>query len=224
MAINKSKSGNFFFNNADKSNKNFMYSNLTRANCYNCDFSNSHFEFTSLRGAHFKKCNFYRANLKGAEFIGSNLKGSKFKEARFEDTVFEGANLNGVDFGNAKFNNTIFVGCDLSTAKNLNTDNKNIRIFESMPELNISEELKKVAQSAMENEYIKKSRVLDTKDGTLNGLSFMILSEKFDEATLIEGMHYIKLEIDKDFHTLSYIIRLIEHMYDTVEETTTSEE
>ena len=40
MAINKNKNGNFFYNNADKSNKNFMYSNLTRANCYNCDFSN----------------------------------------------------------------------------------------------------------------------------------------------------------------------------------------
>lgn len=218
MAINKSKHGNFFFNNADKSNKNFMYSNLTRANCYNCDFSNSHFEFASLRGAHFKKCNFYRANLKGAEFIGSNLKGSKFKEAKFEDTVFEGANLNGTDFSNAKFKNTIFVGCDLSSVKFLDTESRNIRIFESMPELNISDELMKVAENAMENEFIKKSRVLDTKDGSLNGLSFMILCEKFDEATLIEGLHYIKLEIDKEFHTLSYIIRLIEHMYDIQEE------
>ena len=46
----------------------------------------------------------------------------------------------------------------------------------------------------------------------------MILREKFDEPTLIEGMHYIKLEIDKEFHTLSYIIRLIEHMYDIPQE------
>ena len=218
MAINKNKSGNFFYNNADKSDKNFMYSNLTRANCYNCNFSNSHFEFTSLRGAHFKKCNFYRANFKGAEFIGSNLKGSKFKEAKFEDTVFEGVNLNGADFGNAKFKNTIFVGCDLDSTKNLDINSNHIKTFESMPDLNISDELEKVALSAMENEFIKKSRVLDTKDGNLNGLSFMILSEKFDESTLIEGMNYIKLEIDKEFHTLSYIIRLIEHMYDTSEE------
>lgn len=217
MAINKTKNGNFFYTNADKSNKNFIYSNLTRANCYNCDFSNSHFEFSSLRGAHFKKCNFYRANFKGAEFIGSNLKGSKFKEAKFEDTVFEGVNLNSADFNNSKFKNTIFVGCDLSTSKNLNIDNKNIRIFDSMPELNISENLKKLAESVMENEFIKKSRVLDTKDGNLNPISFMILSEKFDESTIIEGLHYIKFEIDKEFHTLSYIIRLIEHMYDVPE-------
>lgn len=218
MAINKSKNGNFFYTNADKSNKNFMYSNLTRANCYNCNFSNSHFEFASLRGAHFKKCNFYRGNFKGAEFIGSNLKGSKFKEAKFEDTVFEGANLNGADFGNAKFKNTIFVDCNLNSAKNLDINDKNIRIYETMPKLNISEEIQSLAEKAMENEFIKKSRVLDTKDGNLNGLSFMILSEKFDEPTLIEGMHYIKLEIDKDFHTLSYIIRLIEHMYDSTNE------
>ena len=40
----------------------------------------------------------------------------------------------------------------------------------------------------------------------------MILSEKFDEETLLEGLNYIKYEVDRDFHTLSYIIRLIETM------------
>ena len=211
MAINRSAPENFHYDNAEKTNKNFIYKNLNRSKCYNCNFSNSNFDFASLRGAHFKKCNFFRCSFKGSEFIGSNLKGCKFKEAKLEDTVFEGANLDAVDFIDAKFKNTIFVGCDVTKAKNLNLNDKNIRVFDTMPEFEISEQLEKVVLNAMENKFIKKSRVFDTKDGTINTLSLLILSEKFDEETLLEGLHYIKLEVDRDFHTLSYVIRLIQN-------------
>lgn len=211
MAINRSAPENFHYDNAEKTNKNFIYKNLNRSKCYNCNFSNSNFDFASLRGAHFKKCNFFRCSFKGSEFIGSNLKGCKFKEAKLEDTVFEGANLDAVDFVDAKFKNTIFVGCDVTKAKNLNLNDKNIRVFDTMPEFEISEQLEKVVLNAMENKFIKKSRVFDTKDGTINTLSLLILSEKFDEETLLEGLHYIKLEVDRDFHTLSYVIRLIQN-------------
>lgn len=211
MAINRSAPENFYYDNAEKTNKNFIYKNLNRSKCYNCNFSNSNFDFASLRGAHFKKCNFFRCSFKGSEFIGSNLKGCKFKEAKFEDTIFEGANLDAVDFIDAKFKNTVFVGCDITKAKNLKEDHKGIRVFDTMPEFEISEQLKKVVLHAMENQFIKKSRVFDTKDGTINTLSLLILSEKFDEETLLEGLHYIRYEVDRDFHTLSYIIRLIQN-------------
>ena len=212
MSINRRAPENFYYDNAEKTNKNFIYKNLNRSNCYNCNFSNSNFDFASLRGAHFKKCNFFRCSFKGAEFIGSNLKGCKFREAKFEDTVFEGANLDGVNFEDAKFKNTIFVNCDVTKAKNISKDNKNIRIFDTMPEVEISDELEKLISNVMENEFIKKSRVFDTKDGKINTLSLLILKEKFDESTLLEGLHYIRYEIDRDFYTLSYVIRLIENM------------
>lgn len=211
MAINRSAPENFYYDNAEKTNKNFIYKNLNRSKCYNCNFSNSNFDFASLRGAHFKKCNFFRCSFKGAELIGSNLKGCKFKESKLEDTVFEGANLDSVDFVDAKFKNTIFVGCDVTKAKNLNINDKGLRIFDTMPEFEISEKLEKVVLNAMENQFIKKSRVFDTKDGTINTLSLLILSEKFDEETLLEGLHYVRYEVDRDFHTLSYIIRLIQN-------------
>ncbi|GEA33385.1 pentapeptide repeat-containing protein [Clostridium diolis] len=212
MSINRSAPENFYYDNAEKTNKNFIYKNLKRSKCYNCNFSNSNFDFASLRGAHFKKCNFFRCSFKGAEFIGSNLKGCKFREAKFEDTVFEGANLDGVNFEDAKFKNTIFVNCDVTKAKNISEDNKNIRLFDTMPEVEISGELEKLISNVMENEFIKKSRVFDTKDGKINTLSLLILKEKFDESTLLEGLHYIRYEIDRDFYTLSYVIRLIENM------------
>ena len=210
MAINRSAPENFNYDNAEKANKNFMYKNLKRSNCYNCNFSGSNFDYTSLRGAHLKKCNFFKCTFKEAEFIGSNLKGCKFREAKFEDTIFEGANLDGVDFNNAIFVNTIFVGCDVNKAKNLKKSD--VRIFDEMPELNISEEVKIATESAMENKFIKKSRVFDTKDGGINPLTLMILSEKFNEETLTKGLNYIKTAVDREFHTLSYIIRLVENM------------
>ncbi len=212
MATNKSAPENFYYDNAEKTNKNFIYKNLKRSKCYNCNFSNSNFDYASLRGAHFKKCNFFRCSFKGSEFIGSNLKGCKFKEAKFEDTIFEGVNLDGVDFKDAAFKNTFFIGCDLTKAKNISEAKDGIRFFDEMPDMNINEDLEKIVLGLMENEFIKKSRIFDTKDGKINTLTLMILSEKFDETTLIEGLHYIKYEINRDFHTLSYIIRLIQNM------------
>ncbi|WP_026887123.1 pentapeptide repeat-containing protein [Clostridium beijerinckii] len=212
MSINRSAPENFYYDNAEKTNKNFIYKNLKRSKCYNCNFSNSNFDFASLRGAHFKKCNFFRCSFKGAEFIGSNLKSCKFKEAKFEDTIFEGANLDGASFEGAKFKNTIFVNCDVTKAKNINENDKNIRIFDTMPEVEISDDLEKLILNIMENEFIKKSRIFDTKDGKINTLTLLILKEKFDDQTLLEGLHYIRYEIDRDFHTLSYVIRLIENM------------
>jgi len=59
------------------------------------------------------------------------------------------------------------------------------------------------------NEYVKKARVFDTKDGNLNVLSLMILLENFDELTLIKGLNIIEVQLDKAFYTLSYVIKLL---------------
>ncbi|MGL5244140.1 MAG: pentapeptide repeat-containing protein [Sarcina sp.] len=209
MAKNNTKDI-FKYNNADKQNKNFMYSNLKRSNCYNCNFTGSNFNFVSFRGAHLKSCDFYGCTFKSTEFIGANLKKSKFKYAKFENAIFEGVNLEGTDFKDAEFKNVIFLNTDVSKAKNLKGDDSDIRIFEEMPQIEMSEELKNSVQGAMENKYIKAARVLDTKDGETNTLMVMILLENFSEGILIKGLNRFKTEADKDFCTLSYVIRTIE--------------
>ncbi|WP_105176768.1 pentapeptide repeat-containing protein [Clostridium cagae] len=210
MDKNKKPSIGLNYNKAIKQNKNFMYNDLKRSNCYNCDFTGSNFNFTSFRGAHFKDCNFFECTFKSAEFVGSNLKKSRFKRAKFEDTVFECANLSGADFRDAKFKNVIFVGTDLSTAKNLEFDKSSVRIFEEAPAIEISENLKKAIDSSLENEKIKRSRLLDNKDGDINTLSIMILLEKFNEKSLISGLKILCDRADRDFCTLSYIIKSIQ--------------
>lgn len=211
MAKNQSVPGNFNYNNIEKKGKNFMYKNLRRSNCYNSNFSNSNFNFASFRGAHFKSCNFSKCTFTWAELIGTNLKGSDLRGAKFENTIFDSVNLDGVDFKNAEFKNTIFLSTDMEKAKNLDIKNSEIKIFNEMPIINISEELENAVINAMNNKYVKESRVLNTKDGSLNLLNLMILLEKFNEETLIKSLNKIELELDKDFCTLSYIIKFIDN-------------
>lgn len=211
MAKNQSVKGNFNYNNIEKKDKNFMYKNLERSNCYNCDFSGSNFDYVSFRGAHFKSTNFFQCTFKWAEFIGTNLKDSDFKSAVFENAVFDSVKLEGANFKDAEFINTIFLSTDVTNAKNLNINNSGIRVFDEMPELQISEELKNSVINVMTNSFVKKARVLDTKDGGLNLLNIMILLENFDEETLIKGLNLVQVQLDREFYTLSYIIRFLQN-------------
>ena len=83
------------------------------------------------------------------------------------------------------------------------------QIFEGMPEINISSGLEEALNNLMENKYVKASRIFDTKEGNINTLTLMILKENFTEEELIKGFNEIKSQIDRDFYTISYIIRLI---------------
>ncbi|ENZ03543.1 hypothetical protein HMPREF1092_00730 [Clostridium thermobutyricum] len=199
---------NLKYNNTQKTNKNFMYRDLKRSNCYNTNFSGSNFSFASFRGAHFKSCDFFDCKFEWTEFIGTNLKKSKFKKSIFKNVVFEGVNLDGVDFLDAKFENVILVNTNIEKAKNLFLPEET-RVFEIMPELNISDSLKKAINLAMENKYIKNSRTLDTKEGEINPISVMLLLENFNEKSLIKGLNLMNEKVEKDFSTLSYIIKTI---------------
>ena len=211
MAKNQSVKGNFIYNNIEKKGKNFMYKNLERSNCYNSDFSNSNFDYVSFRGAHFKSCDFFKCTFKWAEFIGTNLKGSAFKSTLFENALFDSVNLDGVDFKDAEFKNTIFVSTDVTKAKNFNSNNSGVKIFTELPELEISEELRTATLNVMKNKHVKAARVLDTKDGSINMISLMILLENFDEETLIKGFNIMEAQLNCDFYTLSYIVKFLKN-------------
>lgn len=211
MATNRSVKGNFTYNNIEKIGKNFMYKNLERSNCYNSDFSNSNFNYVNFRGAHFKACVFFECTFKWAEFIGTNLKDSDFTNTIFENALFDSVNLDGVDFKDAEFKNTIFLSTDVTKAKNLSIKNSGIKVFNEIPEFEISDELKLATLNVMKNKYVKAARVLDTKDGGINIINLMILLENFDEETLIKGLTIIKDELNCDFHTLSYIIKYLKN-------------
>ncbi len=209
MSISKRVNDQMNYSNRKKAGLNFMYRDLRRSNCYNCDFSNSNFNHTSFRGAQFKSCTFFGCTFTSAEFVATNLKNSKFMKAQFENAVFDSANITGVNFEGADFKNVIFVSTDTTNAINLDLSNTEIKVFTTMPELDISESLEHAAKEAMKNEYIKYARVLDTKKGDISPISMMLLLENFDEETLIKGLSILKSKVDKNFGTLSYIIKAL---------------
>lgn len=196
--------------NTEKKNKSFMYQNLQRSKCFNTNFSNSIFDYACFRGAHMKACAFDGCSFNRSEFIGSNLKESRFKGAHFENTVFEGTKLEGADFKGATFKNTYFVASGVDQALNLDLNNPEIRLFDEMPVLDLSPELQGAIEKLMNNKFVKNARVLDTKDKTMNTISVMILLEHFGEERLIEGIEKIETQIDRDFYTLSYLIKMME--------------
>ncbi len=200
------------FKNMDKKNKSFMYQNLQRSKCFNTNFSNSNFDFACFRGAHMKACSFCACTFKETEFIGANLKDSNFRNATFENAVFDGSKLEGVNFIDAQFKNTIFVATDIENALNLNINDPNIRIYSEMPALEISSELRTAIEKLMENPFVKKARVLDTKDKKLNTISVMILVEKFGEEMLMKNIGNLESALDRDFYTLSYLIKLLDKL------------
>lgn len=204
-------SAGFNYNNAEKKNKNFMYANLEKSNCYKCDFEASNFDYASFRGAHFKSSNFNKCSFKWAEFVGTNFKNSSMRSAKFENAVFDSVKLEGVSFKGAIFNNTIFVNTDMSQAQDINLESAGLKILDEMPKLEISEELNKTTLDAIANPFIKKSRVLDTRDGSINTLSLSILLGIFEEDELIRGLKEFTETISREFHTLSYIIKFIEN-------------
>lgn len=114
------------------------------------------------------------------------------------------------NFKGATFKNTFFVGTQTAQALNLDLSNPEIRIFDEMPPLDISPILHNAIEKLMTNKFVKTARVLDTKDKQMNSISVMILLEKFGEETLLQKLEQLDAQIDRDFHTLSYLIKMME--------------
>lgn len=194
--------------NTEKKQKSFMYQNLQKSKCFNVNFSKGNFNYASFRGAHMKACNFSGCTFVEAEFVGTNLKESQFKNAHFENTLFEGAKLEGVDFKGATFKNVIFVETDLTQALNLDLSNPGITVYETMPIISISPALEVAVRNFIDNDFVKRSRVLDNKHKALNTVSILRLLQHFSETDLTKHFITHANGIGKDFYTLSYLIKL----------------
>ena len=194
------------YNYSEKRSKDFMYKNLENSNCNNCDFGYSNFDYASFREAHFKASNFEGCTFNFAEFTNTNLKNSSMKGAVLKNAIFNSAKLEGVSFKGAVFENTIFIDTDISKAKNISSDTFGIVILNTIPQIDISEELTIAIINAMNNKHIKNSKIFDTEDGGINMVNVKLLLDNFDEKYIIQLLNYMTDNFDREFYTLSYII------------------
>ena len=206
---NKRLSDKINYSNRKKLNADFSNKDLKRSNCFSSDFSGSNFSQTSFKGAQFKNCNFSNCNFESAEFVATNLKNSRFISGQFKNVIFDSANLTGVNFDNASFDNTIFINTDVSKALNFDASADGVRVFDELPELNISKKLERTIKASKKNEFIKASGVLDTKTGKINTISILVLLEKFSEEVLISGLSLLQADLNDNFSTLSFLINKI---------------
>lgn len=201
----------YSYNNKDKSGCNFMYKDFEKTNSYHTNFSQSNFSYVSFRAAHLKFCNFYGAIFIGTEFVGTNLRGSSFKGATFKDAIFIGTVFDKTNFTGANFENCIFNATKINGITGLDSSSSGIRVLTQMPSADdFSSELVDVVQSLRNNDIIRKSHTLHTKNNGINTIYINELLRDYSEEELIRLLPKIENLITTQFYTLSYIKKLLQ--------------
>lgn len=196
----------FSYNNADKSQSNFMYKNLEKTNSYHSNFQRAIFIYATLRGAKMKYCNFSGASFVGSEFVGTNFRGSNFSGAYFKNAIFWCTILDKTEFENAIFEDCYFITTGISSARNFPADSTGITFFNSLPPIDsFSTELIHVVEEMRSNDIIRRSHTLHLKQGKINTLSLFILLKTFSEDDLIAKLPKLSSKVTSQFYTFSYL-------------------
>ena len=200
----------FSYNNKNKDGCKFIYKDFEKTRSYHSRFVNAEFTGTSLRGAHMKFCNFTNCKFTGVDFIGTNLRGCNFTRAKFEKCIFSSAVLENANFRDATFENCYMAGNLLSKAKNVPQGNIGIKIVSANPVAeSISGELVNVIQSLRENDIIRRSRTLHSKNNKINQLSAIILLDDYTEEELLRLLPMLPDYVTSQFYTFSYLEALL---------------
>lgn len=207
--VKKRKHNKFFsYNNEDRADRDFLYKNFEKSNSYNTNFTRSKFTYVNFFKSTMKYCGFNGALFIGSEFKNANLRGSRFKGAVFKDVIFINTKLDKAVFTGALFENVIFVGSNIGQARGLLKNTPGITIYTTMPNIELSSQLKQAIGDAIKNPYIKESEVLQfNKKQRLNNINIQRLLEIYSENQLLMGLRLAKDNINKKFYTLSYIVK-----------------
>lgn len=210
MSTNDKNKKAFSYKHLDRRQKNFLYKNFNKSSSYMSNFSETTFANTSFIGTKFKICSFY-----GASFDSCLLQGTLFRKCNLTNVIFENTVILASIFDKTKLKNCKFYNCRILHGKKLKTliPEKNLvntLFLEKFPDIkNFNDNLIQVIESLRVNDYIRRSGILHRKKGSLNTISIDILVSHFDEPFLIENLPKLLTLITNEFHTLSYIQKLL---------------
>lgn len=211
---NKKRKHNKFFsyNNEIRNESNFMYKDFSLSNSYNSRFTCSNFNFVNFYKSTMKYCGFNGCMFNGTEFKSSNLRGSRFKGANFNDVIFLNTKLDNVNFKDSKFENVYFVNSSIKKCKGISKETPGIIIINSNTDNeNLSSNLYNSIFNSLNNKFIYNSETLvSKKNKKLNHVNIKRLLNKFDESQIIKGLLFATENINNDFFTLSYLIKIID--------------
>lgn len=210
MSTNDKNKKAFSYKHFDRRQKNFLHKNFNKSSSFMSNFSETTFSNTSFIGTKFKICSFYGAKFDSCLFQGSLFKKCDLTNVTFENTIILSSIFDKTKLKNCKFNNCrILHGKELKMLipeKNL----INTLFLEKFPDTKkFNNSLIEVIEILRINDYIRRSGTLHRKKGLLNTISIDILVSNFDEIFLIENLPKLLTIITNEFHTLSYIQKLL---------------
>lgn len=210
MARNKKNQNAFSYINHDTANRNFINKNFNKTHSYHSNFFQTKFTNTSFIGASFKWCNFTGVTfqsslLRGVLFRGGSLRYAKFSECIINACEFERCNLEGVTF-----NKCYIVNSNKLTNSLINSQLIDTKIFHAFPSPDdFNPQLIESIQKLRENDFLRRSSVLHRKLNKIDTITLTYLLDHFEEQFLVNQLPSVCMNIERDFHTISYIDQLL---------------
>lgn len=205
---NKNKA--FSYNNHEVTERNFINKNFDKTSSFNSNFSQSKFTNTSFIGSSFKWCNltsciFDHSLFRGALFRGGSLQNTSFNNCIINACNLEKCNLDGVIL------NDCYVISSNSMLRRIEASHiNNSKIFHTFPEHHeFNPQLIEVVQNLRMNDFVRRSSVLHRKLNKVDTVTISYLLDRFEEDFLIEMLPTVCNKIERDFHTVSYIDKLL---------------
>jgi hypothetical protein len=210
MTANDRNKYAFSYQTHDVREKNFIFKNFNKSCSYKSNFSGSKFTSTSFIGSKFKFCSLYDSTfedclIRGVLFRNCNLTNAKFINSIISSTIFENSKLINLKFINCKIINSKGINCSEKKYALINSD-----ILNAYPDVNkFSSELISMVESLREHQFIRRSTILHRKRGLLETVSLGVLVDEFGEDFLMKNLPKLSVLINNDFHTLSYIQKML---------------
>ena len=208
--IRDKNSKRYSYVNHDSRQSKFIHKDFNKTESYHSNFSGVVFQTTSFIATKLKFCSLYEATfdsccLRGTLFRGCNLQNATFKNSIISATIFEKCKLKGCRFENCKIISSTKIKRLLHEDCFVDTE-----FFDTYPDeavFNLA--LISTTEGLRANDFIRRSSVLHRKKGKIDTVSLKVLIEIFGEEFLISHLEELPKMISNEFHTLSYIIKIL---------------
>lgn len=196
--------------NHDSCESKFINKDFNKTDSFHTNFSGVFFQNTSFVSAKMKFCSFY-----GAVFESCFVKGSLFRGCNFTNVIFKNSIISTAVFEKCVLNGCVFENCSVINSPVLKkhlveNPSSGAKVFDEFPdETKFNAKLILVVEGLRSNDFIRRSGVLHRKKGKIDTVSLTVLVETFGESFLIDNFDSIRISITNQFHTLSYISRLL---------------
>jgi hypothetical protein len=213
MRNNNSK--RYSYTNHDTRDRKFINKDFNKTASYHSNFSGTLFQNTSFINAKFKFCALYSTVFENCFIRGSTFRGCNIRKATFKNTI-----ISATVFDRCKLKDCVFDSCKIISSTKIKRFLKescfrNTEFFMGYPpETGFNQQLIEIAEGLRTNDFIRQSTVLHRKRGKLDTVSLKVLVEMFGEEFLIENFNSLPNLITSSFHTLSYIVQILQKIRD----------